>query len=74
MPRVKPNTITPFARELRERREALGWGRTRLARESGVGTSAITAIEVGRRRPSLQTAAALARALGWDAELQTFAE
>jgi DNA-binding XRE family transcriptional regulator len=62
--------LPQFARELRRHREVLGWGRTRLAREAGVGVSAITAIEVGRRRPSLQTAAALARALGWNAKLR----
>jgi DNA-binding XRE family transcriptional regulator len=34
----------------------------------------VIAIEVGRRRPTLQTAAALARALGWSIELQNLAE
>lgn len=69
-----PKQLPQFSRELRRHREALGWGRTRLAREAGVGVSAVIAIEVGRRRPTLQTAAALARALGWSIELQNLAE
>lgn len=49
---------------LREFREQRGWTRERLAEEAGMDDHAIYQIEVGQRGGSLQTAAALGRALG----------
>jgi transcriptional regulator with XRE-family HTH domain len=47
-------------------RRALGWSQRSLAQRVGIGTSYVTLIESGRRKPSLSVVARLADALGLD--------
>ncbi|HEV8420231.1 MAG TPA: helix-turn-helix transcriptional regulator, partial [Actinomycetota bacterium] len=50
---------------VKERRDARGWSLAELARRSGISAPNIGRIERGEIRPSLETARALSRALGW---------
>jgi transcriptional regulator with XRE-family HTH domain len=47
---------------VRSVRKALGWTQTDLGRRVGIGQGAISAIERGKRGPSIQTLFLLARA------------
>jgi segregation and condensation protein B len=53
-----------LARELRERRQLLGWSQVELSRVAQVGRTVINQIEAGTRMPSLRTYAKLRAALG----------
>jgi len=54
---------TVFRQNLRLRREELGMTQTDLAEAAGLPQPHISALEVGKRSPSLQTIARLATAL-----------
>ena len=56
--------VTGIARELRERRQLLGWSQVELGRTAKVGRTVINQIEAGTRVPSLRTYAKLRAALG----------
>ena len=58
-----PEPIT-FASRLTALREARGWTKYRLAKESGLTESALGKLEEGDRVPTWETVQALARALG----------
>ncbi|MBV9279990.1 MAG: SMC-Scp complex subunit ScpB [Chloroflexi bacterium] len=64
MPAGTTDASPEIATEIRRRRELLGWSQVRLARESGVGRTAVSEIEAGRRLPSVRTYARLRGALG----------
>jgi transcriptional regulator with XRE-family HTH domain len=53
-----------FARPLRPLREAAGISCNELARRAGVSDAAVSMLENNLRKPSLETARKLARALG----------
>ena len=53
-----------LARELRERRQLLGWSQVELGRAAHVGRTVINQIEAGTRFPSVRTYAKLRAALG----------
>lgn len=53
-----------LARELRERRQLLGWSQVELGRVASVGRTVINQIEAGTRMPSVRTYAKLRAALG----------
>ena len=53
-----------LARELRERRQLLGWSQMQLSRTAQVGRTVINQIEAGTRFPSVRTYAKLRAALG----------
>lgn len=48
---------------IRELREELGWTQAELAAIAGLATITVRQLETAKRRPSLDTAARLARAL-----------
>jgi transcriptional regulator with XRE-family HTH domain len=50
-------------RLLHAARDLLGWTQARVAREAGVSTAAVTALEVGRRGPRSGSVAAITAAL-----------
>ena len=53
-----------YGRELRSRRDALGWSRRRLSDEAGVSARYVEMLERGERQPTLETMLLLGRALG----------
>ncbi len=53
-----------FSSRLRSLRDGRGLTQEALARAAGLSTRAVVELEGGRRRPLLETATALARALG----------
>jgi transcriptional regulator with XRE-family HTH domain len=55
-----------FGRWVRAQRLARGWTGLQLARRAGLSQSCISTIEIGVRRPTLDTAARISRALGVD--------
>ena len=59
-----PDSLTEFGPMLREKREAAGMSRHTLAERVGMDASHIYRIEKGGRRPSRESALALAEALG----------
>jgi transcriptional regulator with XRE-family HTH domain len=61
---MSATNLTSFAIALRKLREADGLSYADLAEQSGVSASAIHHYETGYRRPTLEHAARLARALG----------
>jgi transcriptional regulator with XRE-family HTH domain len=63
-PSDRPGSRDPFARWLRETREARGLTVRELAQRVGVSAAFITLIETGRKRPGPETIGPLARALG----------
>lgn len=63
MPR---NEVTVLPGALRNARDRLGMSQERLAKLIGKSPGLIGQIEVGRRQPSLETAEAIAVALGVD--------
>ncbi len=52
-----------FGREIRRRREAVGWTIEELAERAGLSPNYIGTVENGRRDPSLSTILALAKGL-----------
>ena len=56
--------VRSIARELRERRQLLGWSQVELSRTAQVGRTVINQVEAGRRVPSVRTYARLRAALG----------
>jgi len=62
---------TPFGELLRTAREAARLSRTDLAQRAGLDSSHVYRMEVGGRRPSLESALALADALGLRGEAQS---
>jgi transcriptional regulator with XRE-family HTH domain len=56
--------LSPFAARLRQLREQAGLTQGQLAERAGLHLSTITRFEQGLRRPGLDTAGALASALG----------
>ena len=59
--------IRSFGAEVRQRRQQLGLTREQLAHQVSCAAVTIYKIETNERRPSLQLARLLARALGWSA-------
>ena len=57
--------ISPWAKEVAERRERLGWSRWRLAKEAGVTKETVASIEAGNhsRRPHRGTRELIEQAL-----------
>lgn len=53
-----------FGRRVKHLREAKKWNQERLAAEARIHRSYIAGIESGRRNPSLQNIAKIAKALG----------
>ncbi len=53
--------------KIRELRQARGMTTRAFAREAGISTETLNAIEHGRRRPSMRTLEKVAEALGVDA-------
>lgn len=54
----------PFGHRLRKLREARGWTKYRLSKESRVTAQYLAELEAGEKQPSLEIARRLARALG----------
>lgn len=57
-----------FGRELRSRREAGGWTQAQVAEAAGLSVSGVSAMERGRRQPSLSASFELSRALGLESD------
>lgn len=53
-----------FGRQVRTRREALGWSQERLAERAGLHWTYVGGIERGERNPALDNINRLAQALG----------
>jgi transcriptional regulator with XRE-family HTH domain len=53
-----------IGREIRRLREEKGWSQAKLAVDAGIGVSAVSLIETGKRNPSATTLAKIAEALG----------
>lgn len=56
--------INGFGASLKRRRRGRGWSQFELESRSGVDQGTISAIEVGRSRPTMETVRRLARAFG----------
>src|SRR5215208_8399588 len=56
--------MSEVGREVRRRREVLGWSQAKLAVEAGMAVSAVSQIENGHRRPSAGSLEKLSRAYG----------
>lgn len=56
--------IKNFPARLYELRQAKGWLQQQLADAAGLSKGGVTQLEQGRRSPSLETAIAIARAMG----------
>jgi transcriptional regulator with XRE-family HTH domain len=65
-----PDRVHPLIAQIREARRRRGWSQQDLAARSGVGQSALSLLETGRREPLIHTLDALAGALGLDVVLQ----
>jgi transcriptional regulator with XRE-family HTH domain len=57
---------TALGREVRDRRERLGWSRETLARQADVSSSTVARLELYGQEPSLRTISALAASLECD--------
>ena len=57
-----------FGEELRERRTSADLTQARLAEVAGLSVSGVSALECGRRQPSLGVSYELSRALGLEAD------
>lgn len=55
--------VKEFGAEIRRRRRDMGWTLDDLATRAGLTANFVGAIELGKRNPSITTAAALARGL-----------
>jgi transcriptional regulator with XRE-family HTH domain len=56
--------ITPFARRLRQLRDAAGLTQAQLAEKAGLHRQGVAKLETGEREPAWGTVQALAKALG----------
>jgi putative transcriptional regulator len=52
------------SRKIKELRESKGMTTRAFAREAGISTETLNAVEHGRRQPSVRTLSKIARALG----------
>jgi transcriptional regulator with XRE-family HTH domain len=57
-------SMDEIGREIRRLREEKGWSQAQLAVDAGIGVSAVSLIETGKRNPSATTLAKIAAALG----------
>jgi putative transcriptional regulator len=55
------------SRKIKELRESKGMTTRAFAREAGISTETLNAVEHGRRQPSVRTLSKIARALGVEA-------